>query len=244
MADYPIETAAARSPRRTAWLDVALILVAAAAMLALPAPDAGGAVAAQLMVPLRMLLLVAAATLLLRWRGLTWADVGLRRTGSWRRTLLLVGGGYLALALCAGLLMAFVLPALGQPAQASAAAFASIEGQLWKYLSWLAIAWTSAAIGEELIFRGFLQSRLEAGFGPGRAGAVLALLVQATVFGFAHGYQGIGGVLLTAAAGLVLGGVRLAARRGLIPSMLLHGLIDTISLTAVYLGALSLAQGV
>jgi len=62
MADYPIETAAARSPRRTAWLDVALILVAAAAMLALPAPDAGGAVAAQLMVPLRMLLLVAAAT--------------------------------------------------------------------------------------------------------------------------------------------------------------------------------------
>lgn len=242
MADVSI-AAASRSPRRAAWLDVALLLAVSAALLSLPSPAAGGPVLAQLMVPLRMLLLLAAATFLLRRRGLTWAAVGLRRTVSWPRTLVLVLAGYLGLAVCAGLLMGFVLPALGQPAQASAAPFAAIEGQVWKYLSWLLIAWTSAAIGEELIFRGFLQSRLEAGLRGARGAVVLALLVQATVFGFAHGYQGIGGVLLTAAAGLVLGAVRLAARGGLVPGMLLHGLIDTVSLTAVYLGALSLAQG-
>lgn len=242
MADYSIETAGARSPRRAALLDVLVIVIAGAALLMTPPPDAG-AVIAQLMVPLRMLGLCLLATFLLRRRGLTWAAVGVRRPASRWRVAGLVVAGYVTLAVFSGLLMAFVLPALGQRADSSAAAFASIEGQVWKYVSWLLVAWTSAAIGEELLFRGFLQSRLEGAFGGSRWALVAALIVQAVLFGFAHGYQGLGGVVLTASAGLVLGGVRLAGRGNLVACMLLHALIDTVSLTAVFLGVLSMSPG-
>lgn len=241
MADYSIETAGVRSPRRAAWLDVLILVAAAGALLMSPPPNAGGAVVAQLLVPLRMLGLCLLATFLLRRRGLTWAAVGLRRPASWWRVAGLIVGGYLALAVLAGLMMAFVLPALGLPADSSAAAFASIEGQVWKYVSWLLVAWSSAAIGEELVFRGFLQSRLESGFGRSRWALVAALLVQAVLFGLGHGYQGLGGVLLTTVAGLVLGAVRLAGRGNLVACMLLHALIDTVSLTAVFLGVLRMS---
>jgi membrane protease YdiL (CAAX protease family) len=100
------------------------------------------------------------------------------------------------------------------------------------------VSWTSAALGEELLFRGFFRSRLERLFG-GRApwAGVGAVLGQAVLFGLAHDNQGLGGILLTATSGLMLGVVCLAGQRNLIACIVLHALIDTISLTVVFLGA-------
>jgi membrane protease YdiL (CAAX protease family) len=181
-----------------------------------------------------MLLLVGVATLLLRTVGETWRDVGLIKP-RFVRTAVLVVVGYLAMGLVYGLITQLLLPPLGlEPKTLSL--FSAVQGDAAEYLYWLLpVAWGSAAFGEELVFRGYLQTRLARAFG-GRGGAALALLLQAAIFGALHAYQGLGGALLAAGAGLVLGSVYIAARNNLWAPIILHGLIDTVTLTAVYFG--------
>jgi uncharacterized protein len=65
---------------------------------------------------------------------------------------------------------------------------------------WSALS-VSAGICEEVVFRGYFQRQLTAISGsPG-----LAILVQALLFGIAHGYQGVGAVTRIVVYGLALG---------------------------------------
>jgi membrane protease YdiL (CAAX protease family) len=89
------------------------------------------------------------------------------------------------------------------------------------------VSWGSAAFGEELLARGFILDRLAKVIGGRQSPAfVAAVFLQAAIFGAFHMYQGIGGAIVTAAAGLVLGLVWLFGRHNLWPSVLLHGLVD------------------
>lgn len=229
----------AGAPRLTAGAAALVITAAAAGALSLFSADIAidGSLIERAAVPLRMLALVLLATLLLHLNRESWADVGLRRPRPIWRAALLVAGGYLAIGAAAASLMLFVLPAFGL-AQNTHAVFAALRGDTYEYLYWLLpVAWGSAAIGEELVFRGFLQSRLERMFGAGPGAALLAALAQSFIFGALHLYQGAGGALIAGATGLVIGLVYLFGGRNLWICILLHGLIDTVSLTAIYLGA-------
>jgi membrane protease YdiL (CAAX protease family) len=215
------------------WLGV-VALVAVGANLFLRGASLGGLLA-RIAVPAQMIALFALATTLLYRRGERWRSVGLRAPVSLRRVAGLVAAGYLAVAVMNALLVLLVLPKAGI-ARPAFGAFSELKGHPWTFAYWLVFAWISAGIGEELQFRGFLWSRLERLFGPGRAGAIATLFTQAVLFGLCHLYQGLGGVLATGAAGLALGGVFLAGRRNLVACMVLHGLIDTVSLTVLFLG--------
>ena len=215
------------------WL---VVTVGASLAVGLLARDGvGGDLLMRLAVPAQMLILFVLATMLLRRRGERWRSVGFARPRSWRRVAGLVFAGYLGVICLNGLLVLLVFPRLGV-APPAFGALGVMKGDPWLYVSWLLLAWSSAALGEELQFRGFLWSRLERLFGGGRAAAWLALVVQAGLFGLGHAYQGLGGVLVTMCAGLVLGAVFLAGRRNLVACMVLHGVIDTVSLTALFLG--------
>ena len=87
-----------------------------------------------------------------------------------------------------------------------------------------------------MFFRGYLLNRITDLFGRERAGIILALLVNAIVFGLAHAYQGIAGVVDTALAGLVLGGLYLLTGRNLWLPILTHGIIDTVGFLIIYAG--------
>ena len=198
---------------------------------------AGGSWLERLAVPGRMLLLVLSAMLLLRATGETWGDVGLRTPGSFWRTTGLVVGGYLTIGAAFAAATQLLLPALGLEPK-TAAAFAVVRGDLGEYLYWLIpVAWGSAAFGEELVFRGFLQSRLERMVGSIGGAPFMAAVGQAAIFGALHAYQGVGGAILAGLTGFVIGLVYILGRRNLWACIILHGLIDTISLTAIYLRA-------
>ncbi len=79
----------------------------------------------------------------------------------------------------------------------------------------------SAGFAEELVFRGYLLRELRAMTGSAAAGAVL----QAAVFGIAHGYQGVRSVLSITLFGLLFGAFALRAR-SLRPGMLAHAWTD------------------
>jgi membrane protease YdiL (CAAX protease family) len=181
---------------------------------------------------------VVAGVLTLAWsqrrHAWSWSDLGLGRPPAPARFALVTVGALLAGWLAAAMATVLAVKVLGW-APMDPSRFAAIAGNTPMLLGMLAISWTTAAIGEEMLFRGFLQTRLQALFGTGRAAGLAAVLLQAVLFGLAHAYQGPTGILTTGAIGLAFGLVVLRTR-SLWPVMVAHGLIDTVSMLALYAG--------
>jgi membrane protease YdiL (CAAX protease family) len=100
----------------------------------------------------------------------------------------------------------------------------------------LVTTWTSAAIGEEAVFRGYLFNRLTDLFGASRVGWTIALIGQALAFGSIHAYQGIAGMAAATLFGLLSGLLYLANQRNLWLTVITHGLIDTASFLLTFVG--------
>jgi membrane protease YdiL (CAAX protease family) len=86
---------------------------------------------------------------------------------------------------------------------------------------WFALVSISAAICEEILFRGFLPAYFMALGLP----AVAAFLLAAVVFGIDHGYQGWSGVLLTGVLALIFTALFVLSGSLWLP-MVVHALFD------------------
>lgn len=227
--------------RRLAAVQVAIMaaLVFAVSFALSPSEVVGAAYGPKLILLGRMALLVLAAAWMMRAAGRRWSDVGLRAPRRWWSIPLAVVAGYLALGALAGAMQMTVLPALGL-AGPDLSAFSALNGNLPEYLFWaLPVAFGSAAVGEELVARGFLTDRIAAvlgGAAPNGLVVFAAVILQGALFGACHAYQGLGGALLTGAVGVVIGLVWLWSGRNLWAAILLHGLVDFVSMTAFYAG--------
>jgi membrane protease YdiL (CAAX protease family) len=193
--------------------------------------------------PVSLLLTLAVLTLYLRTRGVGWASLGLRPLPGWRPKLMVVPQALLALPAFAVVVAITTLggPAIGLDFMGEVSGgvddrWGQVAGSLPHYLLWLGIVWTAAAFGEEMFFRGYLITRLGAAFGGGRAAAVAAVILSAAIFGYGHFYyQGLRGAVVTGGIGLAFGTLFLLFRRNLWPLILLHGVIDTLTFTALYM---------
>ena len=94
---------------------------------------------------------------------------------------------------------------------------------------WIALCVT-AGICEEIVFRGYLQRQLGALAHSVTAGIVL----QAIVFGFSHGYQGLKSMMMITIYGALFG-ILAWWRKSLVPGMLAHFWTDA---SSVVIGAL------
>lgn len=178
--------------------------------------------------PLAVLLI----TLLLRRRGESWALLGLRRPPSWP---IAIGKGVILAAAVLVVLMGLerlLAPYFPRPEETF---LDSVRGNPLLYLYFVTVvAWLSQGLGEELLFRGFIQCRLAQSFGLGRGAWVLAVIGQATLFGLMHGYQGPAGIVATGAAGVVFGVGYLATGRNLWPCVIAHAICGTTLISLMY----------
>jgi hypothetical protein len=182
---------------------------------------------------LAMALPLLAATAFLHRTGTSWRDLGFLRPMPFGRLLGLALAATASVILVTSFVVTPLLRALGAPPVDPTLLVDAIEGNTAVYLMFLIpVTWGSAAFGEELLARGFLLQRFEL-LTRSTAGAVF---LQALLFALGHGYQGITGVLSLFVVGLILGYFYLRAGRNLWPVIVAHGLIDTISITLVYLG--------
>lgn len=115
--------------------------------------------------------------------------------------------------------------------------FDDVKGNPIAFVMVILYSWISAALGEELFFRGYVLNNLSKFFSKWKAGNVFALLITSMIFSSGHIYQGISGVLTTLLIGLLLGGIYLKYR-SLKVVVLLHAIIDTTSLTLLYFNIL------
>jgi hypothetical protein len=111
--------------------------------------------------------------------------------------------------------------------------FNDLQGNIGMLLGLLLLSWTLAAVGEELAYRGYLQTRLRELFGSGRVGLVVAVLVSSVLFGMAHSEQGVVGVLIIAVDAVAFSVMRYRYKTLWAP-VLAHGFNNTIGFVAFY----------
>lgn len=193
--------------------------------------------------PASLLLTLALLTLYMRARGLRWSAMGLVPLPGWKARLWVVPQAGLTLVAFAAMVALTTIagPAIGLDFLAEVPAgvedrWGAVAASLPHLLLWLAIVWTAAAFGEEMFFRGYLVTRLQAVFGAGLPGAILAVALSALIFGYGHlYYQGWRGAVVTGGIGLAFGSMFLLFRRNLWPLILLHGTVDTLTFTAIFM---------
>lgn len=175
------------------------------------------------------------ATVVALWIHLArqWSDIGLARPAGWQgwaaTSIALVLGGLL-LAQSA---MVARRPETHAQVRAAMANYAELLPVGRSDLSGFSALSITAGICEEVLFRGYLAWVLAhwLGIWGGQGGALL-------VFGVAHAYLGRGAVVRALLAGAATAGLYLWSG-SLIPSMLLHALID---LSSGWLGYIVLAE--
>ena len=216
-------TEGSRRPRRWRYLIDIVVLVAVTFLLDavlgafIPAPinwekgfvfDAIG-----------KMLLVGVAWGLIRLRGETLADIGLKRPVSWMRTFM-IGIGLAAIV--------FVAIYFSEKAgfRRDLSKFKEVQGNLQLAVLGVFYALIGAGFYEEFMFRGFLMQGLAMLFGASRGAWIVACIVQGALFGLAHAYQNPLGMAITGTLGVLMGLLVLASGRNLWPVIIGHGLFD------------------
>jgi len=165
------------------------------------------------------MLLVGVAWGLIRLRGETLADIGLKRPVSWMRTFL-IGIGFAAIV--------FIAMYLSEKAgfRRDLSRFKDVQGNPELVVLGVFYASIGAGFYEEFMFRGFLMQGLAMLFGAGRGAWIVACVVQGALFGIAHAYQNSLGIAITGTLGVLMGLLVLASGRNLWPVIIGHGLFD------------------
>lgn len=159
---------------------------------------------------------------LLRLRGGTWADLGLRKA---QPNVLALGCGFLIILLFVNMVNNLIMFALGVEVQAQQ--FSDILGSLDRPMFLLITGILFAPLFEEMIFRGFLFGGLRQNLGW-----VKAALISSAIFGASH--LSLAAFIPTFAIGFLFS--YLYQRSNSIwPGIILHTLLNSFSLCTLTL---------
>ena len=168
-------------------------------------------------------------------RKIGWRGVGLKWYRTWTTTLV-IGLG------CGVVLELFEL-FVSQPIlvrvirkKADLSQFSGLTGNLKETALYILLVWIVAAFGEEMIYRGYLMNRVADLLNRTPRAWILSLIVVHIVFGLAHSYQGLTGVIDEGVMGVLLAAIYLQTGRNLAVPIVAHGVQDSIDLILIFIG--------
>jgi len=166
-------------------------------------------------------------TFLLKRRNSSWRELGFRLPDRWLKAI-----GYTILCVVTiGLVFNFIVqPMFPQGANdINAGTGISFNHMLFQLI---VIGLGTAAIGEELLFRGFVLNNLNDFLGRNALGTAGAVVLQAVMFGLLH--SGTQGMVSAGVIGLILGVFYILANRNLLVVMAAHAVPDALSIISSY----------
>ncbi|HET9056471.1 MAG TPA: CPBP family intramembrane glutamic endopeptidase [Chitinophagaceae bacterium] len=161
--------------------------------------------------------------------------LGFTKPKSWTKTILIS----LIVAISMQLLSIYVTePVIAQLTgkKADLSSFEGIKGNTMLFLIYFGLIWTLAAFGEEISYRGFTLSKIANLLGSSKAAWILGVLITSILFGVAHYYKGLAGMIDSGISGLIFGSLYVLSGRNLWICIFTHGFVDTYGLLYFYLG--------
>jgi len=177
---------------------------------------------------------LAVATWRMRVRGITWNELGLHKPKSLKKTILI---SILILVATVMSIMAFNiikdhLPFSSAPDTSSVSAvskFGNLKGNWPLFFTIIPMVLLESCL-EELLDRGFLMNWFERLFSKTYFATVLAVLLQAVIFGFRHSYDLSERSITVGLIGLVMGIAYVTFGRNLWPLIIAHCVLNTMSM--------------
>lgn len=112
-----------------------------------------------------------------------------------------------------------------------------IRENKWNYVFILVMGWVVGGFYEEIVFHGFIFSRLEKTI-TGKYSVLFSFLGTSIIFGAYHIQLGPAGVINAFLAGAAYHALALYFKRNLWYSIICHGVYDTIVITLIYMNYL------
>ena len=112
---------------------------------------------------------------------------------------------------------------------------AAIKGNTGFYIFLLAMGWIVGGLYEEIVFHGFIFTRLEKLI-PGKHVLLIAFFLCNILFAMYHIQLGLEGVINAFVAGCVYHALMLRYKRNMWYAIFCHAVFDTIALSVIYAG--------
>jgi membrane protease YdiL (CAAX protease family) len=171
----------------------------------------------------------------LYFRKVGWRGVGLKWYRSWTTTIEIgLGCGVLLELFELFVSQPILVRLIGKKADLSL--FRDLTGNLRETALYILLVWIVAAFGEEMIYRGYLMNRVADVLDRTRKAWIVSLIVVHIVFGLAHSYQGLTGVIDEGLMGVLLAVIYLRTGRNLAVPIVAHGVQDSIDLILIFSG--------
>ncbi|KAB2807341.1 CPBP family intramembrane glutamic endopeptidase [Phaeocystidibacter luteus] len=113
----------------------------------------------------------------------------------------------------------------------------TIRGGKLQFLLMVAMGWLIGGVYEEIVFHGFIFTRLEKMIG-GKYATQISFVITSLLFGLYHAQLGSFGVINALVIGMGYLGLFLFFKRNLWYAIVCHGAYNTIIMTLIYLGYL------
>ena len=134
------------------------------------------------------------------------------------------------------LLLPRLLSFAGMPKPDDSSFAEQIQDNPAALISILLKVWTTVAFGEEVLGRVFLIDRFEAIFKGIPWNTQLSVILASILFGLAHAYQGLSGIILTVSIGLIVSILYLYQKRSIWTNVVVHGMVDTVAMVLLFFG--------
>ena len=174
------------------------------------------------------------ATWRMRARGISWKDLGLKKPENILKTL-----GFSALifvVIMASIIIFEIMKdqfslslTADTSAESATSKFGELKGNWPRFFLIIPFIWIESML-EELLDRGFLMNWLERLFSMTSFATVIAVVLQAALFGFMHSNDFSERSLTVGIIGLVMGIAYVKFGRNLWPLIIAHCLLNTISM--------------
>ena len=184
-----------------------------------------------LFMPTLVILGMIAISLLIRRDHIR--SLGLKRSKSWPR---MVGFALISVFFLQLFDVGVVMPILNRLTGTTIdySGFADLKGNPGQLLLFLALSWILAALGEEIVYRGYFQKLLSNIFGNKLAGILLTVGISSLLFGLAHTEQGIFGVVVTTIDALFFSWLKYKFDGNLWATILAHGFYNSIGVIVFF----------
>ena len=177
----------------------------------------------------------------LKLRGESWKDFGLTFNPiSWGGSikLLLLSLLVFVLALAGFIIGSIIMVNItGIPEGANMNGYDYLKDNIGMLLLTLAGVYIVSSFGEEVIYRGFLITRISQIGTDSKKATIIAIILSSIIFGLIHYSWGPMGIVQTGFMGLALGICYIKLKRRLWILILAHAYMDTILMVQMYLAS-------
>lgn len=174
------------------------------------------------------------ATWRMKARNISWKDIGLRKPKNIKKTLLVSIGILIATVLSIVFfnIIKDSLPFLTEQEVSggnSSSKFGNLKGNWLLFFTIMPMVLIESFL-EELLDRGFLINWFEKLFSQTSIATILAVLLQAAIFGFRHSYDLSERSITVGLIGLIMGIAYIKFGRNLWPLIIAHCILNTMSM--------------